>query len=399
MASVVKRGSSYLVRCRMGDQRIGITVKGKQRSAERVGAKIDELIDVAKNGVLTPTHLVEWLDTIDPTLHTKLAEAGLTAPRPESLTLGQLFDRYIADRRVDVSTSRVIKYEACRKLVERHFGKDCQISSISRARAIAFIRWMREQKPRQGSAGDKLSENYVRGTIAILKAMFNWAADVERRFAASNPFAGQSSSLINSDARRFFVSHDDINKVLSVIPDCQWRLLVALGRYGGLRLPSEAIELKWTDVLFDQDVFVVRSPKTEGFESGVRRVPVFPELRPYFTDCWEAAVDGAVHPIMFTRDPEANLRTQFCRFIALAGVKQWPKPFQNLRSSRETELLGTYAIHVVASWMGHSPNVALKHYAQVQQSDIAAATGRNQQIKWADNCCPTCGQFVPSEAP
>ena len=36
--------------------------------------------------------------------------------------------------------------------------------------------------------------------------------------------------------------------------------------------------------------------------------------------------------------------------------------FQNLRSTRETKLTNTHAIHVVCAWIGNTPNVAHKHY-------------------------------------
>ena len=45
-----------------------------------------------------------------------------------------------------------------------------------------------------------------------------------------------------------------------------------------------------------------------------------------------------------------------------AGVTPWPKPFQNLRSSRETELVNVFPLHVVTEWLGNAPSIAMKHY-------------------------------------
>lgn len=64
------------------------------------------------------------------------------------------------------------------------------------------------------------------------------------------------------------------------------------------------------------------------------------------------------------RDSESNLRTTFLKIIKRAGLKPWPKLFQNLRASRQTELQEIYPTHVVCSWMGNSPKVAQKHYLQ-----------------------------------
>mgnify|MGYP002631434738 CR=1 FL=1 len=49
-----------------------------------------------------------------------------------------------------------------------------------------------------------------------------------------------------------------------------------------------------------------------------------------------------------------------------AGILPWPKLFQNLRASCETDWLDAgFASHVVAKWMGHSEVIQRKHYAQV----------------------------------
>ena len=57
------------------------------------------------------------------------------------------------------------------------------------------------------------------------------------------------------------------------------------------------------------------------------------------------------------------------------GLKPWPRLFHNLRSSRETELLESFPVHVVALWMGHYAKVNLKHYAQTTENHFARAIG------------------------
>ena len=48
-------------------------------------------------------------------------------------------------------------------------------------------------------------------------------------------------------------------KVIDAATDPQWKLLIALGRFGGLRIPSEALALSWGDVDFGAKRFTVRS--------------------------------------------------------------------------------------------------------------------------------------------
>jgi len=75
--------------------------------------------------------------------------------------------------------------------------------------------------------------------------------------------------------------------------DVEWRLIIALGRHGGLRVPSEIFALKWSAVDFERGRFTIRSPKTEHFVGKSFRVcPIFPELRPYFEEAFVASSDG-----------------------------------------------------------------------------------------------------------
>ncbi|MBN1359725.1 MAG: hypothetical protein JW993_03990 [Sedimentisphaerales bacterium] len=119
---------------------------------------------------------------------------------------------------------------------------------------------------------------------------------------------------------------------------------------------------------------LVRSPKTEHHAGGESRfVPVFPELRPYLIQVFEEAEPGAVHCITRYRRRTLNLRTQFLRILAKAGVKPWPKLFQNLRATRETELVEHWPEHVACAWLGNTRLVARKHYLQLTKEHFEQA--------------------------
>ena len=110
-------------------------------------------------------------------------------------------------------------------------------------------------------------------------------------------------------------------------------------RWCGLRCSSEILRLKWQDIDFASDRFIVHASKTAHHaDGGVRTVPMFPELKPLFQSAFDIAKDGDVYCINRYRDNSTNLRTQMYKIIARAGFKPRPKVFQNLRSTRETEL-------------------------------------------------------------
>ena len=157
-----------------------------------------------------------------------------------------------------------------------------------------------------------------------------------------------------------FIDQETIAKVLQAWPDCQWRVFVAWARFGGVGTPSETLGLRWGDIDWDQNRFTVTSPKTNKQGKPWRIVPLFPELREILAEAFDLAPDRA--EFVITRYRNDNLRTQFNRILKRAGVTPWPKPFQNLRSSRETELANAFPLHVVSEWLGNTPSIAMKHY-------------------------------------
>ena len=162
--------------------------------------------------------------------------------------------------------------------------------------------------------------------------------------------------------------------MLDACIDAQWRLLFALARFGGLRTPSEPLALRWADVDWERDRITIHSPKTERHEGGEsRQIPIFPELRGPLNEVWEQAEPGEEFVITRYRDSGVNLRTQLERTIRKAGLEPWPKLWQNLRATRETELAEKHPIHLVCYWLGNSALVAKKHYLQIRDQDFTAA--------------------------
>jgi len=82
-------------------------------------------------------------------------------------------------------------------------------------------------------------------------------------------------------------------------------------------------------------------------------------------EAFDEAEPGTEHVITRYRGSATNLRTQLHRIIRRAGLEPWPKVFQNLRSTRETELAEQFPMHVVCAWIGNSQPVAAKHYLQL----------------------------------
>ncbi len=243
-------------------------------------------------------------------------------------------------------------------------GADKSLRSIRTSDADAFKSHLIEKK-------------FAKATIAkrIRYARHFMEVALRRKLIEANPFGHISGTVVGNPERRVFVPVDVIEKVIDVAPDPQWKLLIALARYGGLRIPSEVLTLKWGDVDFAEKRFVVRAGKTSHHEhGGVRIVPMFPELTVHLQWVFDEAELGTEHVISRYRESTVNRRTQFQRYITVAGVKPWPKLWHNLRASRATELVDQFPSHVCAAWLGHTEAVAMEFYRQVTAEHFAKAT-------------------------
>jgi integrase len=351
-----------------------VAADGKRRSvrlgkltAKAVGEvklKIEALNAAAIAKISIDGETAKWIGQLDAVLYDKLASVGLVPKRPqaERTTLGGFIDDYLAKRTDIKPRTRVNLLQAKRNLVE-FFGAGKPMTDVTEGDGEEFRLFMRE----------KLSENTVRRHCGRARQFFR--AALKRRLIECNPFGEMKGITVQANRDRFyFVSRAEAQKVLDACPDAQWKLLFALSRFGGLRCPSEHLALRWGDIDWERGRIRVRSPKTEHHEGKESRlVPLFPELRPYLEQVFDDAEPGTEYVITRYRDLNTNLRTHLERIIEKAGLQPWPKLFQNLRSTRETELAESFPIHVICSWIGNSPTVANKHYLQVTDDHFEAA--------------------------
>jgi len=334
--------------------------KCDQRTAEGIKLRV-ELLNAAKIAGHADAATLEWLTTIGDDLADKLARVGL-AQRREAATLGPFVESYINSRH-DAKVGTVEHYRRVYRDLVACFGADKPLREITPGDGDGFRLFL----IRRG-----LAENTVRRVCGRAKQFFTAAK--RKRLVQENPFADLPSA-VQRNAKRFqFITQEEAQRVLDACPDAQWRLLFALSRYGGLRCPSEHLALRWVDVDWERGRMTVRSCKTEHHPGGESRVvPLFAQLRPHLEEVWEQAEPGTEYVITRYRDANANLRTQLERIIRKAGLTPWPKLFQNLRSTRETELAEKYPMHVVCNWIGNSEPVAAKHYLQTTEEHFRQA--------------------------
>ena len=335
--------------------------KMSMKSARTVKDHVEELIG-ARNANRTPAdETTRWIGKATNEMLSKLAAIGLVEERV-SVSLEAFIDGYVEGRH-DIKPRTRINFGQTKRYLLKFFPADRPIRSVTSTDAEAFHQFM---------AKEGLGPNTIRRTIGRCRQLFKVA--IKRGLVqSSNPFDGLAAEVKANPERFYFIKVGDAQKVLDACPDSQWRLIFALCRYGGLRCPSEVLSLRWTDVNWEKNLVRVPSPKTEHHAGGASRmIPLFPELLPYLRESFDAE-PGTEFVISKYRDTNTNLRSQLQRIILKAGLEAWPKLFQNLRSTRETELAEKFPMHVVCRWMGNSELVAAKHYLQLTDGHFERA--------------------------
>jgi integrase len=353
--------------------------KVNKKTASDIRLRIEQLHALSVAGLPIDADLAAWLSMLGNVLAGRLAAAGLI-PRRDSRTLSDYLAAFADRRRPSAKPGTMSTIQTTTNDLIAFFGESTDLRAVTEERADEFKTHYQTRTP-------KLAAATVARRLRMVKMFFRDA--LRWKIIDANPFAGISSPSSASPDRQHYISEDDTDKLLAAC-NPTWRMIIALARLGGLRCPSEVLSLKWSDVNFETNRITATSPKTEHFEGrGYRVIPIFAVLRPHLEEAFELAEGGAEYVVgggyrAAANGPNGwqnvNLRTTFLKIIKRAGLTPWPRLFQNLRASRETDLMQIHPIHVVTAWMGNTPAVALKHYLQVLDRDFEAASTPIPQV-------------------
>jgi len=368
-----KRGTTwevllYLPGMRRPTIRLG---RVNQRIADTAKRMIESLVAAKITGHSIDPETAAWVANISDTIHNRLAQAGLVQPRQgTALTalaasrLEEHIDRYIQSR-TKLKPNTVRNYKTTKRILVEHFGKDRLLGSVHKGHARDYREWL---------AG-KYAPATVSREIKRARQFFEYAKDC--KLIDENPFAGIRAGSQKNAKRKHFVTRELITRVIEACPEAWLKLVVSLARDAALRIPSEIIDLKWSDFDWARNRFKVIVRKKEHIDGHETRVvPIFPELLPHLERARGQADPDAVYLFPEVRSGEKNLRTPLLRVLEKADIPVWTKLYQNLRASRETELMRQEPAHLVHAWVGNSEGVAEDHYLMATDEDFERAAGK-----------------------
>ena len=362
-----KTGEAWSIQLAMnGERRTIFLGKMSRKASELIQSRVETINSCNLSGMSYPPDVSAWLGTVGDDLHNKLSKAGLI-PARSTKTLKAFLEAYLNER-PDLKPRTIERYVIVRKNLVNYFG-DVSLRDISDEKAVLY-------RAHLLMAG--LSEATISKMIGIARQFFGVA--YRRKLIDENPFKYvETGSQVNKE-REHYVTQEETDHLINACANAKQRLRIALGRYAGLRIPSELVGLQWSEVNWETGRFVVHSPKTERKGKAKRIVPIFENLYPYLAEAFESAPEGEDRIY-----PEISGKKSMGSWVKLladrAGVPLWEKPFQNMRASCATDLIEIYPSHVCEAWLGHTGKVADRHYRQITESHFGKALQELPQEK------------------
>ena len=363
--------------------------KYSEETARGLHRIVESLIYKRENGIDVLDKKTQiWIESASPTIQEKLAKVDLIQVyRPH--TVAELWEKvfHVKEHEEKLKEGSVENYRVAFRHFLSYFNENTLLTDFSKEQMLEWKQELLKQ----------YEKTTVAGIVKQTKAVFNWA--VANQWLQHSPMKGvPTGSYVNSE-KDYEVTTREYEKLLAACPCLEWRGILALARIGGLRAPSEVLLLRWKDISWEDNKITVTSPKTEKQGKPKRILPLFPELRTILEELF--SVSGSEEFVInIYRSQKTNLGTPFTRIAKKAGLGKIPRPFDNMRASRATEIYRKYGAKLESIWIGHSSKVAFRHYLMVTDDDYALYPKRqeNALLGWTFSVrCALSSNGVPPQ--
>jgi integrase len=228
-----------------------------RKSADGICRHVEALLAAKIGGQPVPRDMAVWLTEIGAVLRDKLLAVELVEPL-QRLTAGEFLTSWLAGKKAagHKPTSLRAWGQTVAALVEQ-FGKH-PLASLAHADGEAF---------RSAMQGRGLRATTIHKRLGHARQMLEDALRLGH--ITANPLKHVRQRSGDPAERRAYVTIADAERVIEHCPNVWWRLLTALPRFAGLRVPSEAFSLTWRDVDWERGRLSVPSPKPNTWASPI----------------------------------------------------------------------------------------------------------------------------------
>lgn len=275
-----------------------------------------------------------------------------------AITLGEWRDRWMRMRTDLLPSSRTVHARYWGMTIDQ-FGLDTPMVAITKAAVIEARARVEAAADRRCGVGS-IARARAEHTIArwCRNAKSYWKDAIKLDLLRDNPWVAVRTSAPEVQVPRRVLADDEIERVMQHCRKEGLRLLIALCYYAGLR-KHEALSLRWEHIDWQRNRISVYPPGGRvSSKHRHRHVRLERRLAAILTETMrvgELVCQKVVGARAWLDLQEAVGQAR------IGGVVS----FQLMRSSRENHWMSDYPPNVVTAWLGHSPQVAAKHYRGV----------------------------------
>jgi integrase len=369
--------------------------------AKIVALNLDRLEAAQLAGVMPKKAALTWFRTLSGSLQKKFVLKGLVADYKEVPRTFAAFCAYTIETQGGTGRTRSNKIRGLRHAISFFEGTGDPTNNVatwaaSSRRSLASISEddVKEFRKQLGhfDSGKTASENSRVSAMKAVNEVFNLA--VKSWVLTESPGKGLKGQFKES-GKAEYVSLERFQKLYEAL-DREWRVILALPMFGGLRGASEINRLKWSDINFETRIVSVSQSKVVGQDIKRRDVPIFPELAEALIDLHVARdepQEGYVvteHRTSWNESDQLyeGYSTHITRAAKRVGQTCWKRATQNLRVSFVTrhvcgiEATEAQPMPVVCKWTGHSELIAGKHYVKISDQELTNQTNwSHEEVK------------------
>ena len=341
-------------------------ISGKQ--AAEIDRHVAHLVSAKQYNTTIEESTQAWLKSLtNEKLLADMVKFGLCAAI-ENPTVDAFVTQFIKRKKATAKPGTVFLCEQVAADLRLRF-KDKRVSEVTQSDAKAFWHWL--------ITGDetrkKLADNTARRRLGRVREIFNDA--IEHEIITRNPFMLKSLPVSVGAAKKEYVPTETLTAILEHLgadgERTEWKLLFAFGRFVGCRMPSEIRKLTWADVNWERNTIRLQSPKTESRGKAERLVPIFPEIAALLEQQFNETSGRQAELVFPKLGKHSNSAVTAAKIVEKAGFVVWPKFWNSLRASCETDLMDRYGLRKACAWIGNSPAIAMKHYALLRKADFS----------------------------
>lgn len=262
------------------------------------------------------------------------------------LPLGEFIEKYLEWSNITKALSTYkTDVKACKDLID-YFGLKIKLSRIKLSKLEGWKIWLVDYK-----GYSKVTAN-VR--IRHVKAMFNKA--VEWQYLENSP-AEKLKQYKVPKGKPDFLTEEEVKKLFSVIEDRTHLAVFNLLYFTGMRL-SEAVNLRWKDVNFEEGYIRIKSSKnfhTKNYRE--RHIPIHKKLYEHLYHLKNVSPEKVV-PFKYR-----YIQQLFQKYSQKAGIKATP---HILRHSIATAMASKgVSLQAIKEILGHSDYSTTLIYAKM----------------------------------